>query len=292
MSLFGRRSSFEKREIGSLSKTIKLRPSALSHRLALEAADYDTVSLDASLNVYYAAAVDLTQRRDKLLFWYTILICALYAQFLGFLEVFQFSGVALHSDVTAHFLLLMTSAITLLFTFTMAKVNRYVQIFDYAFQSATGAKKQDLILRYPRIFSPLHFDFWMTGSPKYMVHKKTFSVRVALVLLLSVPAIIATMLFFYWLIGSVSVELWTTESESLGLWSKIIVAMSVAMILASTIMPPLSFKKIAFEHFGLLDGLERLQSKDTARHSLFVLRTCDAQKRMGLSVASNTEERD
>lgn len=273
--------AFPKRKARGLQKEIKLSSGQLYYRLALENADFKEEEID--LDSYYKSAEPFIEQRDKALLWYAILLAALYFSYIGAVRDLRILGLSLNSEITSYFILPSISVLSLTYAMCVSRVSRYVDLFIYIFNKSTGPKKQDIILRYPKMFTSLHFNSWMTGAPRYMVNSKFLPKRIVLILILSIPAILFSISFFSWLIYRVSYIIWVDDPAHIGIWSKLIVAASISLILTSWFVPSISLLRIRFNHLGLLTLLGRFEKNNQVRYSHYVMVALETEKRMGLT---------
>lgn len=272
---------WSKRKPGLIQKEIRLSAGQLYYRLALEQANFDSKKID--FDAYYKAAESIISSRDKLLLWYSAAISALYFSYVGSLKELSVQGLSLSSPAISYLLLPAIAIISLMSALNMMRMSRYVDLFTYAFNHSRGLRKQDLILRYPKLYTPLHFNSWMTGSPSYMIPIKPWPKRLLAVLILMIPALIGYAVFSLWLLYKVCDRLWYSDPAGLGIWSQIIVVTSVSILLSCIVIPSLSVFKIRFHHVGILSLLERFRRTNPKRYSHFVSMTFSAKERMGLS---------
>jgi len=270
-----------KRKKGSLTKEVRLRPAQLYYRLALENVGYEDRLVD--YDAYYKSAVDLLHQRNRLQLLNAASVIAIFLSNHNLLKDFSILYLEVKVEFLRFFLILLFSITSLLLSFIFIRITRYSGLFQAAFDAAKASRKQDLILRYPLIYSPLHFNSWMTQAPNFMMIVKKWPIRVIAILVLSVPAILIYLAFTIWVISYTAADLWASDGGLLGIWSKFIVVTSIAILSTSLIVPSLALLKIRFEHVGMLTLLGRLSRKNPQRYSHFVAAAFDAQTRMGLS---------
>jgi hypothetical protein len=268
----------ERREKHGLSKSVSYSAGSLYFRLALDGVDQRTENID--LKSYYEALTPLIDARNKIYLSYAIAVAALYFSKVGVLKGFSFGGISVDPIAIKHSLLVLTAALSLLFTMNFAKIARYDALFSKIFNLSPSWKKQDLILKYPKIFTPLHFGSWMTGSPVLMYPQKTYPIRVILLILASIIAAICMTVFMTWLVVGISVEIWQETNPRMGAWSKLTVAVCWSLYLTSFLVPTLSFRKLSFMHFGLGSMLERYRKNrpDRYKHYLNIVSEADLKR--------------
>ncbi|MEP5622348.1 MAG: hypothetical protein ABJP82_07175, partial [Hyphomicrobiales bacterium] len=201
---------------------------------------------------------------------YCILFFGIFLLKLQVVVSVELPNVNLSPEAVGFILLLLFSIVAVLFSEVQSKVYRYQSLFEAVYNSSSAAKKQDLLLRFPRMFSGLQYENWLSARPRYMHPMKTFPKRLTLLLLLTLPVLLAFALGGFALLVSFSVDLWKFESNIVGIWGKLIVMSSWVFLVFALLMPTISYSKIKFEHYGMVDLLTRLQKRDPVRHAHFM----------------------
>lgn len=255
---------FEKRPKGTLVKQLRLSPKELYYRLASEEAGYDRSKIP--LEDYYKAGTNVRDRQRKALIFYATALIALFFYYLGQLDEFSLLGITLSEEVLGHGLLAMASIATYQYALVTAKVQRYQSLFQYIYDTSPGAKKQDLLLRFPSMFTSMIYFNRMSGGPANMFPDRPYSIRVILLLLLLIPATLAWIISVTYLAIAVSLELWGHGPFATEFWSKAWILSCWGLVGASWLLPTLSFFKIQFEHYGMTTLLERARLRDRDRY--------------------------
>ena len=259
---------FEKRPKGTLVKQQDLSPKEFYYRLASEEAGYDRENIP--LDEYYEASVPIKARQERALLFYATAIAALLFYFLGKLEEFSFSGVKLNDAVMGHGLLALSALANFQYALTTAKLQRYQSLFHYIYDTGNGARKQDLLLRYPSMFTSFMYFNRMSGGPANMLPKRAYSYRVIIFLVLLVPAVMAWFFSVAYLMIYVSVDIWGAGAVAKESWSKVWIIGCWGLFGASWLLPTLSFFKIRFQHFGMTSLLERVRERDPSRYGKYL----------------------
>lgn len=263
--MFGK---FEKRPATSLVKRVRLTPKEFHYRLALEKADHNRKNID--YDGYYEGLTSVLDARDKVWLWNSLAFAALFLFYLGALDDFDFFGISIDAEIIGHVLFLLYSLTTVLFANQQAKVFRYQSVFNSAHDRSTGSQKQHMILRYPRANGPMHYANWMSGGPRYMFPVKRIPRRVMILLVAMVPALLAWLGFTAWLLIRVSIQLWATASDVIGMWSQTAVIVGWIGFIMATLLPTIAVKKMEFDHFGLSELLTQSHRNRPARYSYYV----------------------
>lgn len=263
--MFGK---FEKRPFKSLVKRVRLTPKEFHFRLALEHADFDPEKID--YDGYYEGLASVLDTRDKVWLWNSLTFAALFLFYLGALDDFDFFGISMDASIMGHVLFLLFCLTTLLFMNQQAKVVRYQSVFNSGHDRSTGSKKQHMILRYPRAYGPMIYANWMSGGPRFMFPVKRMPIRVVVLLVAMVPALLAWVGFTLWLLVKVSVQLWSTAPELLGVWSQVAVVVGWITLAMAALLPTLAFKKMVFDHYGLSQMLAQVRKNRPERYSYFL----------------------
>jgi len=259
---------FEKRSTKSFVKNYKYTPKQFFYRLAIEQAGYEREKIP--LDEYYKASATVEEKRDKAFVVYMTALAALFFYYVGQLDNFAFFGIELREAVLGHGLLGLTALATFQYALGSAKLQRYQALFHYLLNNSSGPQKQDLLLKYPRMFTSLIYFNTMSGGPRFMLPKRPYSRRVLILLVLLVPAILVWMLLTAYLSISVSIELWRMDSAANLLWSKLWIIGCWGLMLATLLLPTLSFIKIHFEHYGMTTMLERARNRDPERYKDYI----------------------
>ncbi len=262
----------------SFIKQFTFTPKALSYRLALEHAAYDRNSIP--LCEIYDGLLYVKQSRDRIFYLYTLSFIILFLLHLGGLSEAEIFGIKPKQEITMHAALLATSFLAFTYSYHQSKMVRYDSLFNGYFESSNQAEQQHLILRYPAAFNSMQYSIWIVGRPKFMFPKRSFPIRLTLLLILIIPALIASISFWFWLMVSVSIELWNSNSTILGGWNFIILLISWSALVFSALLPAVSLFKRKYEHFGLTELLGRLQKTNPEKYDKRIKQLVNIQSRM------------
>lgn len=267
-----------KRAENTLVKTVALTPKQLHFRLALENAEYDLEELP--LDAYYSACDSVYDHRNRTWYWSSIFGGALFLYVTGVLKGFSFPSVELDSEVIGFALFALYSVTTLLYALAQSKVYRYQSLFEAVAEASSAARRQDYLLRYPRVFSGLMYSNWLTARPRYMHPRQAFPKRLVLLLVLTVPTLIAMILFVIWLLVTTTINLWQYDARALGNWGRVLVCVSWVGFIFAILVPTISYKKIYFDHFGLTELLGRYEKSNRSRYVHYIRQIERVRQRM------------
>lgn len=269
-----------KRRKDSSVKTVGLAPKQLHFRLALESSEYDLDQLP--LDAYYSACGSVYDRRDKAWYWSSLFGGALFLYATGVLKGFSFPSIELDAEVVGFALFALYSVTVLLYSLAQSKVYRYQSLFEAVADTSSAARRQDFLLRYPKVYSGLMYSNWLTARPRYMHPRQAFPKRLVLLLLLTIPTLIAMISFMIWLLTTVTIDLWHYDVQTLGNWGRVLVCVSWAGLFFAALMQTFSYRKIYFDHFGLSELLGRYEKRDRARYLHYIRKIDQAKERMEL----------
>ena len=259
---------FDKRPSGTLVKQIKLSQKELFYRLASEEAAYDRAKIP--LKAYYDAAAILRDRQSKALIFYATALLALFFYHLGQLDEFSLLGLSLSEAVLGHGLLAFAAVATFQYALATAKIQRYQSLFQHIYDTSSGAKQQDLLLRFPSMFTSMFYFSRMSGRPAHMLPDRPYSIRLIILLLLLFITGLAWIFSVSYLAVAVSLDLWDQGLFATKIWSKVWILGCWGLVGASLLLPTMSLSKIKFHHFGLVTLLARAQIRDHHRYDKYI----------------------
>jgi hypothetical protein len=275
-----------KRKPGSLAKIVFLEPKEVYFRLALDKFNYDTQAI--AFDEYYGALDDLVEKREKAAVWLAATFFAIFLLKIKVLLEFELPFIKVDKATLGYILILSFSIANLYFTSLLARIARYQSLFQVVMDRSSGSEKQHLLLKYPKAFSVFHFHNWITARPKYMHPKADWPLQIILALVCLLMFCVFTVIFFLWTMVGLSIELWHAESNELKFWGKAIICSSWAVLIFSTLLPTLSIRKVAYEHFGLAEVMARLGKRDVHRYNYFVKLINESE--LGKRIFGNPDE--
>lgn len=256
-----------KRKPGTLTKSVWLSPKEVHYRLALERAELDASRIP--FDEYYSALCEIVEKRDDISKWMLAALFALFLFKIRALIEFELPIVTVNPSVLGHIIFLAYAVSGLIFSSLQARIYQYQSVFEAAMDRSTGHDKQHMLLKYPKAYNVLLYHSWVSARPKYMHPKADWPVRMVIALLALLFFLVATLVFCAWIILSVTIELWQADAPGVGPWGRTLVGSSWAILIFSLLLPTISFRKIEFEHYGLVELLGRLQGRDPDRHRYY-----------------------
>lgn len=255
-----------KRKPGSLVKEIYLKDKDVSYRLALEKFNYNPHNIP--IQEYYESLKTIKPIRDRYFFWCLFSYSLLTLVYFGAIRSIESYGVTLDNSVFLAVSLLLTSISGLLFANSQNKLYKYDSIFSYMFEKACHSQRQDLLLRYPEAYSVLQYNPFMVSNPIHTFWKKDFPIRFIALAISILIVIIIYLILWICLLYSVGYELWFNSPNEWELINRSILLSTAALYAVSMLLHNSGTGRTKYEHYGLINLLEKLKKRDVNRYNL------------------------
>lgn len=265
-------------------KVLRLSRADIAYKLALEDADYDPNRIN--LDSFYSGLLSVKKPRDRYFVYYATSVIFLLFVHLGGIKEAELLGMKPTQGVTQLSALLLTSCMSLFYSYYQGKVVRFDHIFAAIAQRSSHARNQTLLLKYPEAYNALQFSYYIVGRPKHLFPKRAIPIRLIILGLVLIPAFFGIFTLWIWLLWSVSYQLWFSESEIGTFWVRILVLTSWLIILASMTVPTADTIKRTYLHYGMTNILAVVQRNRPDRHRKFLGAIGAIQERMRNSAKS------
>jgi hypothetical protein len=265
----------QKRGDATWVKVVGLTPGAFHYRLALEAAEAKPNNIP--LGDYYAAMLPIISERNSIAKWYFASLIAMLLYKLKLLSTFEIPFLTVNPEIVGFVIFSLFSFSSLIFSSHQAKINRAQSLFGEIFNKASGAKKQDLLLRFPEMYQAISYVNWLSLGPKYMYPLKSLPILQSANIILMLASSIILLIFNCWLVVSVTIDLYLFEMDGLGVWGKVALAGCWVALIMACLQPSNSYRKLWFSHYGLSQLLERYRKANPTRYRAYILRLAETE---------------
>lgn len=253
----------KKRDDGAgLAKYLYLSDKQLVYQLITSP---ENGKLRDSLEAYHKQIETLAAECNSALTAYLIFMGAAVLSKFDLVASVSAAGISLLPIAIKHVVLFGLSVSQLRYSLISVKRGYISGIFDRIYYSSTPSKRADLLARYPQAFDTLKYYPTQIGTLPHTASMR-FPIRMVTMLAFLVVGLAIYIFFATWLFYSLACDVWLSTTPFEGFWSKATVAVSIALVVVSMLLPADLVLKRSYMHIGLVNMMNDAYKHNRQRY--------------------------